>query len=646
METPNPMTPFSFSANDSARRLLLVAIMVAGTTLVPSRSPADTDPPAAVAITSDFPGGNVKVTRNQGSRVHVEPDLRGGRPWFYWCFEATAEKPGRVDFTFPAKVAGFSNGAIGFQGPAISRDQGLTWKWMGTEQVDGSTFSYDFSVEGERVRFAVTIPYVHRDLQALLERNASNPHLMTSVLTTSRHGRQVELLRIGAPGPNVMPVLVTGRHHAAESIASYVLEGFLQEAMSESPSGQAFREKYLLYAVPLVDRDGVEEGDQGKNRRPHDHNRDYGETSIYPEIQAIKQLDREVDFRFALDFHCPTLVMNDHQVMYFVGPKEHPQHNFENVSEFAGWIKKGLPAAAPVGPYVWLKPATTPAPMNSNYFGYQAGTVMAATLEIPFAPPGKQTDPASCRKYGQAILAAWVATHFRAADETSTTVAAEAKDRQTAGAELPMFNFSEPQKAGKFYATFKKWDQEDRGRVVTPDEVLVIGSSSIRGWRSMSDDLSPIRVLQRGFGGSRMQDVLLYQDFFRRYGAKRIVIYEGDNDLGGSSDLDPATFIAQCREFVDFVRKTSPETEFYFISIKPSTARMSKWPRMKQGNQLLQALASADKRIYYVDVASVMLQDDGVLRDGLIGEDGVHMTPAGYARWTEAVRSHLIRAKE
>lgn len=401
---------------NSVSRLALRTITLLAMATTASHVQAENASEGSVSISTTFPGGNAKVTANMGSSVHLEPDLRGGRPWFYWYFEATSTKPGKVTFVFPKKVAGFKNGAIGFQGPAISTDLGKTWKWMGRDRVDGDSFYYDFAKAKERVRFAVTIPYLQTELGHFLNKNVSNPHLRKTVLTKSRNGRDVELLQIGVPGPKVKAMLVTGRHHAAETIASFVLEGFLHEAMSESDLAKEFRKRYVLYAVPFVDKDGVEEGDQGKNRRPHDHNRDYGEKSIYPEVQAIKRLDKKHNFRFALDFHCPTLVMNDHQVMYFVGPKKHPTYNFQNVSELARWIKKGLPKTAPVGPYVWLRPTKTPAPMNSNYFGFKKGTIMAATLEIPFAPRGKATDPVSCRKYGQVILGAWVNTHFRTED--------------------------------------------------------------------------------------------------------------------------------------------------------------------------------------------------------------------------------------
>lgn len=166
-------------------------------------------------------------------------------------------------------------------------------------------------------------------------------------MTKSRNGRAVELLQIGEPGPGKKAVLVTGRHHAAETIASHVLEGFLHAAMADDAPGKAFREQYVLFAVPFVDKDGVEEGDQGKNRKPHDHNRDYGEKSIYPEVQAIRDLDKAKNFELSLDFHCPLLVAEDHQVMHFVGAKDHPVSNFDNVTELARGIKARLPKDAP-----------------------------------------------------------------------------------------------------------------------------------------------------------------------------------------------------------------------------------------------------------------------------------------------------------
>ena len=83
------------------------------------------------------------------------------------------------------------------------------------------------------------------------------------------------------------------------------------------------------------------------------------------EYHRPKKLADAVDFHFALDFHCPTPVMQDHQVMYFAGAKKLPKYNFENVAEFAKQIKNRLPDTAPYGPLNWLRDETAPSPKNS-----------------------------------------------------------------------------------------------------------------------------------------------------------------------------------------------------------------------------------------------------------------------------------------
>lgn len=412
--THRPAFALSPSFDDSALLLLVSALMAA---VLPGVAIAaeGTPPAGTVTLNTKFPGGNAEVGKNEGGAVHVAPDLRGDRPWFYWYFEAVAKEPGRVTFVFPEKVAGFRNGAIGYQGPALSTDGGRTWQWMGTGTVSENTFYYDFSSQGQAVRFAATIPYVESTLKAFLTQHAGNTHLKQSVLTTSRNKRPVELLQIGRTGPDVQPVLVTARHHAAETMASYVLEGFLAAAMSDESYGVDFRRRHVLFAVPFVDKDGVEEGDQGKNRRPWDHNRDYRDDGIFPEVRAIKALGDAQTFRFALDFHCPTLMLKDHQVMYFVGARQHPPQNFRNVSLFAERIKAGLPRGAPHGPLVWLRDEKDPSPKSSRYFGFQPAMIMSATFEFPFSPPGRATDPASCREYGRVMLQAFTETTFDAA---------------------------------------------------------------------------------------------------------------------------------------------------------------------------------------------------------------------------------------
>jgi len=388
-----------------------------------------------VTIRADFPGGNVLVKRNEGATLHLAPDLRGGRPWFYWHFEAQASQPGRVTFVFADPPQ------VGARGPAVSRDGGKSWQWLGADHVEYAppprtgdraarydSFRYEFTDAAKPVRFAVAIPYLQSNLDAFLKQHAGNPHLVQGVLTKSRKGRAVELLEIGKPGPAVQAVLVTARHHACESMASYVLEGFLREAISDGPAGVAFRKKYVLWAVPFVDKDGVEEGDQGKNRHPHDHNRDYGHTHLYPEIAAIQALAESRRVRLALDLHCPLLRGDIHETFHFAGLAI--THVNDNVNELSAWLKEeGPPAVA--GPYSALKkPPAVPGVNNlpfSHYFAYRPEMIMAATLEVPYAQHTCPLDAAMARQYGAGLLRAWLRTDFiNAAPGSSRGAAAHA----------------------------------------------------------------------------------------------------------------------------------------------------------------------------------------------------------------------------
>ena len=376
-----------------------------------------------VTIRSDFPGGNVLVESNAGSTIHVAPDQRDNHTdWFYWYFEATANQPAEVTFVLPTDIGGVGGGpAIGMQGPAISYDDGATWDWLGDATVDADSFTYDFTADQLTVRFAVTMPYLQSHLDAFLAENASSPHLTTSVLAQTLKGRDVELLQIGQPGAGKKAVLFTARHHACETMASYVLEGVLQDAISDTAEAVAFRNNYVLYVVPFVDKDGVEEGDQGKNRSPHDHNRDYGPGSLYPEVDAIEALGVSKNIQFVMDYHCPTLRLADHQVFYFAGPNYAPVFNMANVSAFAALIDSEFPPNSPGGPLNWMNATVNPT-MCARYFAIQPGMIMSTTLEVPYAPPGKNMDAASGLLYGAAILRAWMGMTFQYLTEYPLTV--------------------------------------------------------------------------------------------------------------------------------------------------------------------------------------------------------------------------------
>ena len=374
---------------------------------------AETFSKDGLTINTDYKGANFKFVSIEGDTVTFEPDLRGGKNWFYWSFEISSDKERDLKFVILTKAKYM--GMIAPQGAAISKDQGITWKWLGEESTGKPWRGFKLSLEKDKkVRLSSTIPYMERELHAFFKLQKDNKHFKVETLATTNKGRKVELVTIGQPGEDKKAVLMTCRHHACETMASFVLEGFMSEAASESDLGKKFRGKYVLYAVPMVDKDGVEEGDQGKNRPPHDHNRDYTDKPIYPEVAAIKKLSESKKIDLCLDWHCPTLTMDIHQAIYFVGPKDVPSSNYENVMSFAQNLKGFLPKQAPAFYRVHMKESAKRSGNHfSDYFASKKRTIMSATLEFPYAPKNKVMDGDSCRSYGKYFLKAWMETEFK-----------------------------------------------------------------------------------------------------------------------------------------------------------------------------------------------------------------------------------------
>jgi len=264
-------------------------------------------------IDADFPGGNIVVERVAADSADVRQDLRDTEGWwFWWQFRVRGAQGRTLAFRHVGRQP---NGRypLGLRGPAVSSDGGLTWSWLGAEAVDisesGAVFRYLFAPAAREVRFAFAPPYIDADLQRFLRRYAGNAHLQRLALCRSRKGRPVHRLHAGClSGHTDVRVVVTARHHACESLANFVIEGLLEAVLDDAGLGPWFQRHVEFTVIPFMDTDGVEDGDQGKNRRPRDHGRDYEGDSLYPEVRALRQLAPawgEGRWRVACDIHCP-----------------------------------------------------------------------------------------------------------------------------------------------------------------------------------------------------------------------------------------------------------------------------------------------------------------------------------------------------
>ena len=99
--------------------------------------------------------------------------------------------------------------------------------------------------------------------------------------------------------------------------------------------------------------------------------------------------------------------------------------------------------------------------------------------------------------------------------------------------------------------------------------IAFYGSSSIRLWSSLQQDMSPMNVINLGFGGSSYPYCVNYFDrVFAKLKPSQLVVYAGDNDLG--NDHSPEQVLGNFSLLIDLIQKQFPDAMIHVISIKPS----------------------------------------------------------------------------
>jgi lysophospholipase L1-like esterase len=170
-------------------------------------------------------------------------------------------------------------------------------------------------------------------------------------------------------------------------------------------------------------------------------------------------------------------------------------------------------------------------------------------------------------------------------------------------------------------------------------EILFIGSSTIRLW-DLKTSFPDLKTINRGFGGSEMQDSTRYVDrIVVPYGPRIVVVYAGDNDIMGTPSEQ---IVIAFERFVRAVHAKLPETKILYIGIKPSLLRWNQVDRMRQANAMIRQLCERDDRLGFVDTDNAMLGWDEKPRKELYVADGLHLTLAGYQILNALVRPFLV----
>ncbi|TLV01058.1 GDSL-type esterase/lipase family protein [Dyadobacter luticola] len=184
------------------------------------------------------------------------------------------------------------------------------------------------------------------------------------------------------------------------------------------------------------------------------------------------------------------------------------------------------------------------------------------------------------------------------------------------------------------------FEKQDAEKMPAPGGIVLTGSSSFTKWTSAPQDLAPLPIINRGFGGSTLPEVIYYADrTITKYNPKTVVIY-CENDMFGSKPKTPEqvrdAYVTLCQK----IRAKQPDVRLYGISLKPSPSRWAKKDDVIKANQLIQDYIKSDKKHSYIDVWPVMLKN-GRPDPAIYVKDSLHMNDEGYRRWTKVLKPIL-----
>jgi lysophospholipase L1-like esterase len=193
-----------------------------------------------------------------------------------------------------------------------------------------------------------------------------------------------------------------------------------------------------------------------------------------------------------------------------------------------------------------------------------------------------------------------------------------------------------------FWDDIQAFKKKDSVSFPGTNKILFVGSSSFTKWTDVQSYFPAYPIVNRGFGGSSLPDVIRYrEDVIFKYKPRQIIIYCGENDLASSDTVTAKTVYNRFMQLFNFIRKNQPNVPVAYVSMKPSPSRQLLMGKMREGNAMIRAFLKTKKQTSFIDVYKDMIDDEGKPRPELFGDDNLHMNKSGYAIWKKSIEPYL-----
>lgn len=206
----------------------------------------------------------------------------------------------------------------------------------------------------------------------------------------------------------------------------------------------------------------------------------------------------------------------------------------------------------------------------------------------------------------------------------------------------PLNKYRELPEVKAWESDIEKFEQLDISKSYPSDAILFAGSSSIRLWSTIGKDMLPFNVIQRGYGGAKLSDFVVYADrIIYPHPCQAIVIFIANDIAGNDNDKSPLEVSQLFKKVLSIIHRKFSDTPVFWISITPTPARWKVWPEIKEANEMIKEICAKHKNTYFVETEKYFLTSSGIPRNQLFVADRLHLNADGYAIWAEIIRNEL-----
>lgn len=201
----------------------------------------------------------------------------------------------------------------------------------------------------------------------------------------------------------------------------------------------------------------------------------------------------------------------------------------------------------------------------------------------------------------------------------------------------------------KYADTAPPWEKEieglealDQTEHYSDQAILFVGSSSIRLWKNIQEDMAPYEAIRRGYGGAHFTDLIHFtKRLVAPHEVQAVVCFVANDISGSDQDRKPKEVLKLFEFFVKQVREVKPNVPIFLIEITPTNSRWAVWDQIREANHLMQDYCNKHPDLHFIATSTEYLGQDGKPKADLFISDQLHMNQSGYDIWKRLIKDEL-----